>query len=549
MKFKLTLMVLFTFIGGMKLQAQFPAFNWAKSEGGSTNDYVTDICNDASGNILMACYINTANLAFLAKYDAVGNLLWSKSTAGGIAGASRIATDGNGNVFVCGTFATATVVFDNTTLTNSFPTRPDAFVVKYDAAGNFLWAQSFGGTQSEGCGISVDAAGNFYLALNSNSDSIMINGTNYANSGNPTSDDSFLIKGDANGNINWVKLNTGSDSDTYTSIATDTVGNTYVAGRFGSPVCTIGSGSLVLTNSDTTGFSSTDFYVAKYNASGNLIWARQSFGGANENIYGIGINYKGEIAITGEMLSNTLTLGSFLVTKGPSTTNIVTAKLDSAGNVLWLKNIDASGNSISSALDSSGNVFIIGGFGGSITFDNITLTNTGAGYDIFITKFDTGGNATVAERYGSNNDDYAPKIIVAPNGEFAFTGNFKGPSVTFGATTLNNAGNNTYDVFLVSGISVPTSIAPGGNQTKNDIVVSPNPFLNKLSATILSKVNENAELKILDVNGKIIYDEKSQLVVGTNEINLCCLENLPAGIYFLRISSSQTNNNIKLIKY
>ena len=93
------------------------------------------------------------------------NLVWAKSLGGtnsdiGIA----IATDAAGNVYTTGQF-TGTVDFDpnagvaNLTSAGSY----DVFISKLDAAGNLVWAKTFGGTAGDYCkGVSVDAVGNIY---------------------------------------------------------------------------------------------------------------------------------------------------------------------------------------------------------------------------------------------------------------------------------------------------------------------------------------------------------------------------------------------------
>jgi len=96
--------------------------------------------------------------AFVAKYDSVGNLYWAQrwgSSALDLAYASAI--DQQGNVFVTGDFA-GYADFDPSTGTDyhSSAGGTDGFLTRFNWAGDFLGAVTWGGTQddrSEGIGI------------------------------------------------------------------------------------------------------------------------------------------------------------------------------------------------------------------------------------------------------------------------------------------------------------------------------------------------------------------------------------------------------------
>jgi hypothetical protein len=516
--------------------------NWAISEGGSTNDFVSDICSDANGNIVKACRINNSNPAFLVKHDASGNVLWSKNDAGGIASPSRVCTDGTGNVFACGAFSAASLTFETTTLTNASAPSTDAFIVKYDASGNFIWAISFGGSGNEGCGISADAAGNFYLALNSRSNTITINGISFINTGVSTNE-CYLIKGDPLGNIIWVKTHFGTSDDTFTALATDALGNTYASGTFVSDTITIGSGAMTLTNNDTTGSGSIDFYIVKYDSSGNLIWTQQAAGGFNERIVGLNINSNGDIAITGQFSSNSLTFGNLTLSKPFTFSNsCLTAKLDSSGTLLWLKYAGDDATPQSIGIDSAGIVYSIGNFGTSFTIGTFNFTNSGTGQDIYIVHYDINGNETWANSYGSNLDDYPAEILVSQSGEISFAGNFKGNSINLGTTTLTNAGTNTYDVFLASSSSTATGLTNSSTNYTSKILAFPNP-VNEILTIVAPTTSSNSEYIIVDTAGRIM---SRGLLNG--EKTTVDVQSLSAGIYFLKTRSYLTNTTIKLVK-
>ncbi|MBI3502643.1 MAG: SBBP repeat-containing protein, partial [Bacteroidetes bacterium] len=94
------------------------------------------------------------------------------------------------------------------------------------------------------------------------------------------------------------------------------------------------------------------------------------------------------------------------------------------------------------ATDANGNVLVTGIFQSStITFGTTTLTNANAGYpDIFIVKYDASGNVLWAKSAGGTSADYGYGIAADANGNVLVTGYFLSPAITFGTTTLTNAG-------------------------------------------------------------------------------------------------------------
>ncbi|MEC8968618.1 MAG: SBBP repeat-containing protein, partial [Bacteroidota bacterium] len=157
-------------------------FLWAKSFGGTSNDYGFSITLDASGNVYTTGYFSgivdfdagagTNNLTsqgsndvFIQKLDPSGNFLWAKTFGGNSddAGVS-ITVDASGNVYTTGYFL-GTADFDPGAGTNNLTPQgsADVFIQKLDPSGNFLWAKTFGGTFGDvGISITVDASGNVY---------------------------------------------------------------------------------------------------------------------------------------------------------------------------------------------------------------------------------------------------------------------------------------------------------------------------------------------------------------------------------------------------
>ncbi|HXD94594.1 MAG TPA: SBBP repeat-containing protein, partial [Bacteroidia bacterium] len=217
---------------------------WAKSAGGTGDDYGNSVATDDSGFVYVtgSFQFGTAYY-YITKYNAAGNSVWTKFAGGNTTNnaGSGIATDHNGNIYVTGDFTNASIILGTDTLKNDSAGFDDIFLAKYDRNGNVLWAKSAGGKYSDDSkGISIDNSGNVYITGSLNATATF--GTYTITSG------AFITKYDQNGTVLWAKSAGGGLS---TSISADGLGNTYITGFYGS--ATITFGSVTLTNSDPFG--------------------------------------------------------------------------------------------------------------------------------------------------------------------------------------------------------------------------------------------------------------------------------------------------------
>jgi len=97
---------------------------------------------------------------YIAKMDATGGFLWAKSFGGPEDDwVEDLAIDNTGNLFIAGSFAGVadlnphpTQSFDLTSEGNL-----DAFILKLDASGNFIWVKQQGGAEIDFCrGIDIE---------------------------------------------------------------------------------------------------------------------------------------------------------------------------------------------------------------------------------------------------------------------------------------------------------------------------------------------------------------------------------------------------------
>jgi uncharacterized delta-60 repeat protein len=133
----------------------------------------------------------------------------------------------------------------------------------------------------------------------------------------------------------------GQSPQTARAVATDSSGNEYVAGSFsGTAVLTGANGSsATLTAPPVSGTQTaqTDVFLAKYDPSGTLLWARSMGTSWLDDAYSIAVDGAGNAYLTGELAPGSLTFGASTYSNTTNYETAFVAKYDTQGNALWLQ--------------------------------------------------------------------------------------------------------------------------------------------------------------------------------------------------------------------
>jgi hypothetical protein len=437
---------------------------------------------------------------YLAKYDAANNYVWAKRIGGSAQEQGyALAVDASGNCYITGSF-TGTADFDPNTGTQNLTAAGssyDIFVAKYDAAGNYVWARNIGGTSDDyGLGLAIDATGNCYFTgyfQGTNVDFDADAATTQYLSSNGGSIDIFLAKYDAAGGYVWAKRIGGTSTDQGYAVAVDASGNSYITGHFQ------GANVDFDPNAGTQNLSSTgvsDIFLAKYDASGNHVWARKMGGTSSEIGYAIAVDASGNSYITGQFegsnadfdpdATNTQILSSNI-----GSVDLFFAKYDASGNYVWAKSIGGlwSDYGRAIAVDGLGNCYVTGDFRGSADFDPgagaQNLSGSSYTNDIFIAKYDASGAYVWAKSVGTDSGadgGYGLALDATGNnystGSFVGTADFDpgaGTASLSGSTSLTNNGyilqlnsSGNYVSAMAGGFYSPYALSDYGMAIKVD---------------------------------------------------------------------------------
>ena len=191
-----------------------------------------------------------------------------------------------------------------------------------------------------------------------------------------------------------------------------------------------------------------DMFVAKYDQDGAIIWAKRA-GSPNTAVgYGISVDALGNVYVTGYFQST----ASFdtIVLNSAGTWDIFITKYDSSGNAVWAKRAGGLAGDIGFAIstDDAGNSYVTGHFQGTADFGTFSMTSPGPLIeDIFIAKYDPLGNVIWVSQAGGPDDDNAFAISIDNSGNSYITGEFDG-TATFDTITLTAPGFPNKDMFV-----------------------------------------------------------------------------------------------------
>lgn len=356
--------------------------------GGIAYQYIRQLNWATPVAVLFWVYFSVANVSAQGFYS-----YWINNARGSAPETSvASAEDGGTNVYFLGRYYGYTNYIGNTTLTNEIAVS-NLFLAKFSGSSTAVpaWAK----------GVVTDfPISNARLVDDYDSDIVVAgsfggtklsfgggNLTNYDTTGSH-SEDIFVAGFNFLADLDWLIHMGGSSEDTLGDLKIDPSRDPsgfYVTGSFQST--NFAAGVSNLTRESTSG---ADFYVAKFDMSGNLLWINQ---GAYAAGTCIAIDALNNCYVGGTTLGPA-TFGG-VSPSNPTTTNFL-AKYDPNGNLLWVRGDVPVGSQMYADVDYSQNIYMAGTFSNVLQFGSVIISNN-APSTIFVAKCDTNGSPLWAE--------------------------------------------------------------------------------------------------------------------------------------------------------
>jgi hypothetical protein len=258
----------------------------------------------------------------------------------------------------------------------------DAWLIKTDPFGNTEWNNTYGGPLDDVFTDQIKTKDGAYVL------------SGYTMSFGAGNYDFWLVKVNASGAVQW--------SQTYGGIGSEQAYSVFQ---------TNDGGYAITGDTNSSGAGSSDFWLVKTDATGNMQWNKTYGGPGADNAMGVVQNSDGGYAIGGRTASF-----------GAGGLDIWLIKTDVSGNIMWNKTYGGPGT-------ERANFMVQTNDGGYALFSPTASLVAGGGQDVWLVKTDATGNMQWNKTYGGPGTETAAYFIQTSDGGYALTGS----ETSFGA--------------------------------------------------------------------------------------------------------------------
>lgn len=381
---------------------------------------------------------------------------------------------------------------------------------------SLIWAENTGiNGYSNGRAITNDSKGNILITGEFSGEVDFDPSADTFNLISSANGDIFVQKLNSNGDLIWVKQFTGTGKSSGYSITVDSADFICVTGFFLNTVDFDPSPSTFNLSAN----GSSDVFILKLDAAGNLVWAKKIGGPGTDFGYGIAVDSSSNVYITGTFASTAdfdPDSGSCNLTSR-GMVDIFIEKLDKSGNFVWAEQIGDTGTDHSHGIVvlNSG-VYITGYFGGTVDFNPGTetyfLTATGI-RDVFVEKLDTAGRFIWAKSMASTDQAWGNSIAVDKAGNVYTTGTFSGNLNVSQSLQFSSIGFDVFIQKLDSNGNLLWAKSMGGQGMDIGISLAVDALGNSYSTGLSEGSTGDIFIQKLDSLGNLLWVK----IVGSND--------------------------------
>ncbi|MEO0900894.1 MAG: hypothetical protein AAFY00_02350 [Bacteroidota bacterium] len=302
----------------------------------------------------------------------------------------------------------------------------DYWLLKLDADGNLQWSKTYGGSKDDR-GQSVIQTIDGGYAIVGYAMSDDGDGTN-----NEGFHDNWILRLDASGNILWERSFGFSGHDHSYDVVQTSDGGFFFSGFL--DVTSSGGEGNTGKSPYLTRHGVGEFWGTRLDANGDLIWRRYFGGTNNDRSFGVVEANDGGLVMVGASESD-----DFDISNSKGSYDFWVVKVSAKGEMLWEKSFGGTGiDKAYAVVKTQDNAYAV--VGNTFSVDTDVSKNNGES-DVWLIKVSDNGNLLWEKTFGGTAFDAARGLDVSSEGGFVIAGNSKSLD---GNATENNGENDLW---------------------------------------------------------------------------------------------------------
>ncbi len=406
--------------------------------------------------------------------------------------------------------------------------QKDVWLVKIDITGHEQWQRVLGGPADDiPVAVLRTADGGYVVGVRSVSDAVAVDdslrhvqGLILKSTPHYGNEDFWIVKLDANANLQWEQTLGGRYDDMLTGLA-ELPGGNIIAGGF--------SNSPVSGNKSTENIGENDWWTVKLSADGDVLMQKNFGTEANDELYAVRSTQDGKVVLGGFFSTDKA------VERGKTDTDFVLLQLDKDLNLRWKRRYNQAAKDIlTDVVINRNGTMLLGGYAtavalrlGGKTLSKATNAVQSGNEDYLVIKTDKNGKEKWHRNYGGPGHEVLRRVLELRDGGY----------ILMGTSTPPASKRNDADFFLVKVADKDKKVRP-----KLPLEAIPNPA-GDYTRIVLGKKYRKGHVRIADLHGNLLQEFD---IDGSRIIPVAMP--YPPGIYIIGVEADDMYNSIKVIK-